>query len=224
MRSVMQLLIASGGLLSIAIFVKSSSAIVPSFGGSRYLTPIWISTPAVLWPLWNGVLRTRRFPKLQYVFTGLRISIIFMIFLVLFTSTSYLFSEIPDAQKDAQARTLLIHKLEEMHVTRFFSEYWTCARLVFDSQEKLMCGDTWANLTHGFDRYMPYLNAVLQVKNPAFVYPVGYPSLTDLHRALRRTHTPYRSTTYQGYVIIQPAHPIPGVQLYEPEKSLPIGG
>jgi hypothetical protein len=220
--AVLQLLLACGGLLSIVIFVKSSSAIVPSFGGSRYLVPLWISTPAVLWPLWNGVMRIKRFPKVQYLFRVFRISIIFMIFLGLITSMSYLFSEIPHAQQDNQARMLLVQKLENMHVTRFYSEYWTCARLIFDSQETLMCGDTWGNLTHGYDRYQPYLDAVQRAKNPAFVYPVGHASLAELHHALKTTHTPYRSTTYVGYVIIQPEHRIPGVQLYEPSKGLPV--
>jgi hypothetical protein len=220
--SVLQLLLACGGLLTIAIFVKSSSATVPSFGGSRYLTTVWISTPAVLWPLWNGVIRIQRFSKIQYLFPVFRISIILMIFLGLITSMSYLFSEIPHAQQDDRTRTLLVHKLEEMHITRFYSEYWTCARLMFDSQEKLICGDTWGNLTHGYDRYMPYLDAVVQANNPAFVYPVGYSSLTELDHALKRTHTPYHLTTYEGYVIIQPEHRIPGVPLYQPEKSLPV--
>jgi len=138
------------------------------------------------------------------------------------TSMSYLFSDIPQAQQDDRTRALLVQKLEEMHITRFYSEYWTCARLIFDSQETLMCGDTWGNLTHGYDRYMPYLNAVLHAKNPAFVYPVGYGSLAELDHALKTTHTLYHTTIYEGYVIVQPAHRIPGVQLYEPEKKLPV--
>lgn len=220
--SVLQLLLACGGLLSLAIFVKSTSATVPSFGGSRYLTPLWISTPAVLWPLWRGLIRIKRFPQIQSIFIVFRISLILMIFLGLISSMSYLFSEVPQAQQDYQVRTLLVHELEELHITRFYSEYWTCARLMFDSQETLMCGDTWGNLTHGYDRYMPYLDAVVHAKNPAFVYPIGYPSLTELDHALKATHTPYHSMTYEGYVIVQPAHRIPGVPLYQPEKRLPI--
>jgi hypothetical protein len=220
-RSVLQLLLACGGLLSIALFVKSSSAVVPSFGGSRYLTPLWISTPAVLWPLWHRVIHIQRFSKIQYSFTLFRISTIFIIFLVLITSISYLFSEIPKAQKADQETAHLMQKLEEMHVTRFYTEYWSCARLIFASQEKLICGDTWGNLTHGYDRYMPYLEDMLHTTNPAFVYPARSASLKDLEQAMVKNHILYRSTAYEGYIIIQPTHPIPGVPLYQPPSPIP---
>ena len=135
---------------------------------------------------------------------------------------SYLFTDVSQAQQDDRTRVLLVQKLDELHITRFYSEYWTCARLIFDSQEKLMCADTWGNLSHGYDRYMPYLNAVIKAKNPAFVYPIGYASLGELDYALRVSHTPYHTIIYAGYVIVQPAHRIPGLQLYRPEERLPV--
>jgi hypothetical protein len=220
-RSVLQLLLACGGLLSIALFVKSSSATVPSFGGSRYLLPLWVSTPAVLWPLWHRVVSIQRFAKIQYVFTLFRLSIIFLIFLALITSMSYLFSQIPNAQKDDQKVTLLMQKLDEMHITRFYTEYWSCARLVFASQEKLICGDTWGNLTHGYDRYMPYLEDMLHTENPAFVYVSTSSCIKDLEQAMMKNHISYRYTAYEGYIIIQPTHRIPGVPLYQPAPPIP---
>jgi hypothetical protein len=212
-RLVLQLLLGCGGLLSLVIYTKSTSGLFSSFG-ARYLCTLWISTPAVLWPLWKGVFRIQRFSRIYYIFTAFRISIIFMIFMGFIVSMSYIFSEIPNVQKENHSRALLIQKLQEMHITRFYSEYWTCARLIFVSQEKLICGATEENLTHAFDRYMPYRTAVMAIRNPAFVFPVGFPGLTNLEHALIKTHTPYRHIVYEGYIIVQPEHPIAGVPLY----------
>jgi hypothetical protein len=102
-----------------------------------------------------------------------------------------------------------------LHITRFFSEYWTCNRLIFQTQEQLVCTDTWGNLTHGYDRYMAYRTMVDVDPNPGFVYPTGSGHIAELEAALKATHTPYRRFEIAGFVIYQPAHHIPGVKLYE---------
>jgi len=134
---------------------------------------------------------------------------------------SYLFSEVPKAQRTQQETARLIQKLEEMHVTRFYTDYWSCARLIFASQERLICGDTWGNLTHGYDRYKPYLEDMLHTPNPAFVYSAESLSLKDLKQAMDKNHIVYSSTVYAGYVIVQPERPIPGVLLYQPAPPIP---
>jgi hypothetical protein len=198
------------------LYVKGGATNIDAFNGSRYLLIVWISTPAVLWPLWQGIVQVRHAQKLHLALTLGRIGVILMIFLVCFVSTLKIFSDVASAQQTHQTTTRLTQKLEDLHITRFFSEYWTCYPLIFASQEKLICANTNPVLKHGYDRYRPYRDAVMHVKNPAFVYPLNSAHLTDLEHALQITHTDYHLITYEGYVIIQPVHPIPGVALYQP--------
>ena len=62
---------------------------------------------------------------------------------------------------------------------------------------------------------------MLHTTNPAFVYPAQSASLKDLSQALAKNHILCRSTAYEGYIIIQPARPIPRVPLYQPPSSIP---
>jgi hypothetical protein len=102
-----------------------------------------------------------------------------------------------------------------LHITRFFSEYWPCYPLIFASEERLICSNTDSISQHGFDRYGPYKDAVLSAPNPGFLYPEGSSTLADLLHILTKTHTPYHATICAGYVIIQPAHRIPSLLLYQ---------
>jgi hypothetical protein len=215
-QTALHLLLVFAALLTIGLYIKGGATNIDAFNGARYLLIIWISTPAVLWPLWQGIVQIRRSQKLRLVLTIGRLGIILMIFLVCFVSTLKIFSGVASAQQTSQTTTLLTQKLEDLHITRFFSEYWTCYPLIFASQEKLICANTNPVLKHGYDRYKPYRYAVMHEKNPAFVYSKNSPHLTDLEHALQTTHTDYHLITYEGYAIIQPVHPIPGVALYRP--------
>ena len=215
-QTTLHLLLVCAALLTIVVYIKGGATNIDAFNGSRYLLIVWISTPAVLWPLWQGMVQIRHAQKLHLALTTGRIGIILLIFLVCFMSTLKIFAGVASAQQTQQTTTRLTQKLEELHITRFFSEYWTCYPLIFASQEKLICANTNPVLKHGYDRYWPYRAAVMHVKNPAFVYPLNSVYLTDLEHVLQITHTDYHLITYEGYVIIQPAHPIPGVALYQP--------
>ena len=133
---------------------------------SRYLILVWISTPAAFWPLWRGFGLVIRSAKLQITFTALRISFIFLIFLGLGVSSTITFSNVGEAQQFAQSHQELEQKLISLHITRFFSEYWTCSPLIFATQEKLICASTDegtdGGLMHGIDRYFPYRIDVMQ--------------------------------------------------------------
>jgi hypothetical protein len=215
-QTTLHLLLIFAAFLTISLYINGGASITDAVGGARYLMIIWISTPAILWPLWYyGTVQMRHTQKLHFVLTIGRIGITFILFMVLFVSTLNILPSLAPAQKTQQTTLLLTQKLEALHITRFFSEYWTCYPLIFTSQEKLICGNTDPVLQRGYDRYWPYREAVLHTKNPAFVYPVNSNNLADLIHALNTTHTPYHALIYEGYSIIQPQHPIPGVPIYQ---------
>jgi hypothetical protein len=114
------------------------------------------------------------------------------------------FSQIPNAQASYRQQDQLIQKLLSLGATRIYSEYWTCNRLTFQSREHIICSSLNANLTPGFDRYLPYQYIVRRSPHPAYVFPQGAHQITVIdtwlqkHRQLRHA---YRRLVFAGYVI-----------------------
>ena len=212
-----RLMLVIGAGLTLLGFAHTSTSVFTGVLGVRYLICMLVSLPAVLWPLWKGLDDVRKlFPqKWEWTTLILRLGVVSILFFISIDGTVHTFEQIPAAQADQQQFVQLAGGLESLHVRRFYAEYWTCNRLIFQTQEQLVCADTWGNLTHGFDRYLPYRTMVDAYPNPAFVYVKGSGRIPELEAALNATHTPYRRFEIAGYMIFLPAHRIPGIKLYE---------
>ena len=103
----------------------------------------------------------------------------------------------------------LVQKLLSLGATRIYSEYWTCNRLTFQSQEKIICSALDEGLNPGFDRYVAYRQIVRVAPNPAYIFPVGMPQVAAFDNGMRNgTIAPiYRRMTFQNYVIYLPDRP-----------------
>lgn len=131
-------------------------------------------------------------------------------------ATLQIFAQIPQAQTEQLHFTQLEHTLEQMHITRFYSEYWTCNVLIMETHEQLICGDVWIsrnNFIHVADRYKLYRAMVKATANPGFVFPAGMPQIVTLEKLLDSTKTPYQHVAVAGYEVFQPEHPIAGLRL-----------
>jgi len=216
-RQYARLMLLLGAALTFIVFTRNTASVFTGVVGLRYIICTLVSLPAILWPLWNGIAKIKGTPRvLSTALFALRIGILLLVLMVNFRATSHSFEGIPQAQSEKQRLTQLAERLEQMQVTRFYSEYWTCNRLMFESHEKLICGDTWNSqvaLSHGYDRYLPYQMTVRAAANPGFVFPAGMPQITVLEKALKSSRIPYQHVEFDGYEIYQPAHPIPGQQL-----------
>lgn len=210
------LMLLVGAGLTLIVFAHSPTSIFTGVLGVRYLICTLVSLPAVLWPIWKGIDRVRSLPiTLRLPLIMVRFGLIAFICVTSLRATMHIFDQIPAAQADYQKLTQLANRLEQMHITRFYSEYWTCNTLIFQTQEKLVCADTWGNLTHGYDRYKDYHTMVNANPNPDFVYADGSKRIPELEKALKSTHTLYQRIEVAGYMIYIPAHRIPGVKLYQ---------
>lgn len=111
----------------------------------------------------------------------------------------------PTQAWNKQQDTLIAHLLQ-MRATRIYSEYWTCNRLIFASDEHIICSVIGDNLYNGYNRYQPYYFIVKQDTHAPYVLPLGSPVALNFARRLASTHSNrhYRRSIVDGYVIYQP--------------------
>lgn len=212
-QHVARLLLGCAAILTIVLYVKGSATVIDASNGARYLSILWISVPVVLWPLWRGLRYVQSLPlwfnvcKMSFfaaVWVGVGV--------ILLLSTIYTIQKIPQAQAGDQQLTKLTTTLERLHVTSFYSEYWTCDKVIFASQERLICADTWVvngTFTHGTDRYMPYQWILKASSNPAFVYPENDNNhIQTLMNLVAQQHIVYHRVDVAGYAIFLLARPL----------------
>jgi hypothetical protein len=111
---------------------------------------------------------------------------------------------LPTTRADAR----LITFLDAHHIRAFYTDYWTCYRLAFESDERLLCsvrgqyGEPQLNVMN--NRYHAYEVAMARVPYPAYILPVG--SSVDHDFAAIATsaglpHAGYLRTALDGYAI-----------------------
>ena len=185
------MLLISGGLTLILYVISPSPAVTP-WTSARYLTCLIVVFPAILWPLWNGwkraVVRSIASaqqteqaqplepPKRTTFGRGVwlaRIALLCLILVVFVQGTIMTFAEIPLGQGFYHSEGALVNKLLSLGATRIYSEYWTCNRLTFRSQEQIICAALDEQLRPGFDRYAPYRDLVRTAPHPAYIFPAS---------------------------------------------------
>jgi len=201
----LMLLVSAAGTI-LAYVTSPNPATVPT-PTSRYLTCLLIAFPAVLWPLWCGMQRPAKILQWQplvarsarWVSAGALLLLLVMSGI----GTYRTFQDIPDAQNFYTAQNDMVQHLLAIGATRFYSEYWTCNRLIFQSEEKLICSSLNEHLAPGFDRYIPYRTTVRATKNPAYVFPKDSPQRVtmDAQFQTRYQDQGYQREEFQNYVI-----------------------
>src|SRR5262249_22449385 len=63
---------------------------------------------------------------------------------------------VPAVQALNQQQYALIDNLLRNNIHHIYSDYWTCNRLIFQSQERIICSVLDDNLKNGHNRYLPY--------------------------------------------------------------------
>lgn len=168
----LMLLVSAGGTL-LLYMLSPVAAAVPG-PTARYLECLLVAMPAVLWPLWNGLrgwgtsMNWRAAASLI-----VRVCLLVLILATFVTGTIRTFTEIPEAQAAYQRQDRLVQNLLSLGATRIYSEYWTCNRLTFQSEERIICSALDERLHPGFDRYTPYRDMVRAAPHPAYVFPHG---------------------------------------------------
>lgn len=144
----LQLMLLLAAALTLALYASS-----PISGqrpwSTRYITCLLIATPAILWPLWRGMSGILISPHLLISTSLIRRGLMIVIVLVFALGTVLTFQQVPAAAALDQQEYQLIPDLLNIHVTHIYSEYWTCGRIIFQSQEKITCAVVITRCTLG---------------------------------------------------------------------------
>jgi hypothetical protein len=89
--------------------------------------------------------------------------------LFVLTGTIWTVTNVPAAYADEQQQMQLVNDLLKLKLTSVYLEYWTCYRLLFQSQEQILCASPPYPPTVGADVYMPDARAVQPV--PGVINP-----------------------------------------------------
>jgi hypothetical protein len=204
------MLLISVGATILAYTLSSASAAFPE-PTARYLECVLVAAPATLWPLWNG-LNARRITENWHTSASIIIRgcLLLLVLLLFVAGTFRTFMEIADAQSFYQQQDQVIQKLLDLGATHIYSEYWTCNRLIFQSNEKITCSVVNGNLKHGQDRYPLYYSIVKADAHPAYVFPLGVQQVAAIATKWKKDkqfRSTYQQLTFDGYVIYVPAKP-----------------
>lgn len=211
-RQSARLLLLCSAMLTLLLYLRSpASALFPG-PTSRYLICMQMATPALLWPLWRRLAMSKQGGAGSLSRPGLfwRLSLLLLISAALLAGTIRTIGQIPSARADYQQKETLIQGLLRLGATRVYSEYfYTCNRLIFQSNERIICSSLDERLQPGFDRYPPYRATVKAAPHPTYVFPNNSAQKQTLEEQLRKYNIPYRRYLFDGYTVYQTDGDIP---------------
>ncbi|MGN9908317.1 hypothetical protein ACTMTJ_12305 [Phytohabitans sp. LJ34] len=208
-RQMGRLALAVAAAVTLVAYARSGAAGHTPGASVRYLTPLLISLPAVLWPLWTAAARLRRQSLgLLWIVPGRAVAATLLLVTIvagMLLPTVALARDLPRGAAEAARERALVTSLERSGVTHLYTVYWTCNRLAFASRERLVCAVLENDLRPGLDRYRPYRDAVAVHPNPAYVFPIGSPADRAFAARLAATGVPARIEEVGGYRVYHPA-------------------
>lgn len=197
---VARLMLVGCAALTILLFVASPLSAEKPWS-TRYLIGLLIALPAVIWPLWRGIGNSVSANQWRRFWLACRCALILLVGFVYLAGMIGVAQAVPAAQTSYQHDQQLVHDLEQRGIVRFYSDYWTCNRLSFLSQEQIICGVVDINLHPGLNRYAPYMAIVAADTRAPYVFLIGsFTDAADHNPALSR----YHRLVLDGYVIYEP--------------------
>lgn len=205
-----QLMLLLTAAITILLFAFSSNGASRPWS-TRYLAGLLIASPALLWPLWNGVnTYLARFSSAPtQVFTTLVLRRIVLILLICFLAGQTIVNAVQDVpvnNADNAQVEALTHDLLRLGITHFYSGYWQCDRFIFQSQEALTCAVVNEDLSPGLTRYQPYYLTVHNDPNAAYVFPVGSAYIDSFNRQSTERKRVFEEILIDGYAVYVPSH------------------
>lgn len=196
--------LGSAGITFI-LFVFSTAPARDPWAASRYLIGLLIAVPACLSPLrLPPNTKISRWTKLTERVHIARYPIFCLFALSLVLGTLGVLRATPQAQARQQEQFLLVQNLEHIGATKIYTDYWTCDRIAFQSNERIICAVLNERLQPGQNRYFPYYRSVQKSSNAAFVFPMASTQAKALAKA--QVVQGYKKLSIADYVVYQPQH------------------
>lgn len=177
---------------------------------TRYLVGLLVVTPGILWPLWrlSGLEKAYLTPPWTAQWLS-RVAFVLVI-LVALTCTAWTVTTVPAAYASEQQQMQLVNDLLKLKLTRVYLEYWTCYRLLFQSQEQILCASPPYPYTVGGDPYLPDARAVQpnpNVINPRapFLFPAtSSVEIAEFEQYNKEHGKHFQKSTLDGMVLYMP--------------------
>ncbi|MEU1358880.1 hypothetical protein ABZ356_03460 [Micromonospora zamorensis] len=208
---VVQLALVAGAALTLLSYVRSPLAATSPLDNARYLSVLQLSLPAVLWPLWMAAVACWRgtVGALGRLTGALSTAV-----LAALTATTVVITVLFAATDTGASRTEergareLAAALRADGPHEVYGDYWTCNRLIFNTDETVVCGVLDGDLSPGQNRYRPYWRQVGRAERPGYVVEVDSPMDRRLRRLLadRADTAPVREVG--GYRVYHPDTPV----------------
>ncbi len=224
-RHVLACSLFAAALLTLLIYMHSHSPIDEPAEYSRYLICLWVVTPLTLWPLWSAAtspLHPLEVPihcaqpqkgamRIDKVVASagpwLCRGLLLLLIAILCYGTCETLSEIPLAQAAVNQETLLIAGLTRHNITHIYTDYWTCDRLAFASQEQIICGVLAGGCTlqRGLhNRYAAYYTTVSRDPRTAYVILTSTHCDTAVAQKMKSKGQTYTIFPLNNYTVYQP--------------------
>ncbi len=199
-----RLMLLLGAGLTLAFYLVSLAAATPA-GNARYLIELNIALPAMVYPLWVASGGTRVSAAIVAFLSSrllpARRAGLALLLLVSLCGVVAAFQASAAMRARAQADQVFIHDLERLGVRHMHSEYWTCYRIIFLSQERITCDARKPTLVEGFNRYPPYIAEVAADPNAPYVFPATSSHARTMARLAQNPTWPYTLIRMDGYVV-----------------------
>lgn len=195
-------LIAGAAAILIAYAHSDASGRHPTTS-VRYLSPLVISLPAVIWPLWTAATRRHAggWRNVRHVAGGALLAVVVV---SMVAPTVALAGSVPEGRAAARDERALIAALDRLDLTRVYSDYWTCNRISFATGERVVCAALADDLSPGHDRYLPLRRLVASAPRPAYVLPIGSPAQRAFAERLAERGVTADTGDVAGYRIYRP--------------------
>ena len=201
-----RLMLLASTALTIVLFALSPVATTRPWS-TRYLIGLLVSIPAILWSLWQSSgLSNGKFPSTSWAkfFLIFRWALLVLIVGTLLVETVENVSLVPGIESLNQQQEALVHDLSSRHIQHIYSDYWTCDRLIFQSQEHIICGVLDTDMKPGLNRYQPYYTTVHADHNSAYVFLSGSDFATAFMQKVAQAGQHYQQLSFDGYVVYLP--------------------
>lgn len=206
---VAQLMLLLSAAITLFLFAHSPNSASRPWS-TRYLVGLLVATPALLWPLWNGItshistvtsqLRCKPFIAL------FRYSILLLLVLFFATEMWYTTTEIPSIDAMNAQDKALTFQLIHLGFTRIYSGYWQCDRFIFLTQEKIICSVLNEDMSSGLTRYAPYTAIVHADPEAIYVFPQNSPYEKNFEQKMGHSNEKFQKIVLDGYVVYRPEH------------------
>ncbi|MGC4745836.1 hypothetical protein ACLQ28_09270 [Micromonospora sp. DT201] len=204
-RALGSLTLSLGGIITILSYARTPAAADTPIESARYLELLLVSLPAALWPLW-------RFGSAKFWVVGRMLSIgsIATLAAMMIHATIMLIQTVPTYSVQAGNQRDLLAAIDGLGITRFYTEYWTCNRLIYAANERIACAVLQDDLQPGLNRYRPYVEMVNKASSVAYVAPVGSTFDLNVGRYLSDVDPQVvEAAGYRLYLPGRPTHPTP---------------